>query len=185
MDLAPAPAMIDLLLGGEGAPGELRELTDIEESILSSVAEAICRELSAAWQQVGLSFHFEQRQIQTQIARLMPVSEKTLCLSFELRMPNASGLLNLAFPAVVSNTILHRLVGDWTRQRRHAAETRQRIRDRAGRALVGTALQLPPTRIAAREIETLEPGSILRLRLSARSPAELRWQAFRSSPHRP
>ncbi|MGC2500655.1 MAG: hypothetical protein WA400_00855, partial [Silvibacterium sp.] len=38
MDLAPAPAMIDLLLGGEGASGELRELTDIEESILSSVA---------------------------------------------------------------------------------------------------------------------------------------------------
>ena len=116
MDLAPAPAMIDLLLGGEGATGELRELTDIEESILSSVAEAICRELSSAWQQVGLSFHFEQRQMQTQIARLMPVSEKTLCLSFEIRMPGASGLLNLAFPAVVSNTILHRLVGDWTRQ---------------------------------------------------------------------
>src|SRR5690348_17150176 len=39
MDLAPAPAMIDLLLGGVGAPGELRELTDIEESILASVAE--------------------------------------------------------------------------------------------------------------------------------------------------
>jgi flagellar motor switch protein FliM len=174
MDLAPAPAMIDLLLGGEGAPGELRELTDIEESILSSVAEAICRELSAAWQQVGLSFHFEQRQMQTQIARLMPVSEKTLCLSFEIRMPGAGGLLNLAFPAVVSNTILHRLVGDWTRQRRHAPETRQRILDRAKKARVGAALQLSPTRIDAREIESLEPGSVLRLRLPARQAAELR-----------
>ena len=174
MDLAPAPAMIDLLLGGEGATGELRELTDIEESILSSVAEAICRELSSAWQQVGLSFHFEQRQMQTQIARLMPVSEKTLCLSFEIRMPGASGLLNLAFPAVVSNTILHRLVGDWTRQRRHAPETRQRIADRAGRAKVGAALQLPPTRIAAREIEALQAGSVLRLKLSAHQSAELR-----------
>jgi flagellar motor switch protein FliM len=174
MDLAPAPAMIDLLLGGEGATGELRELTDIEESILSSVAEAICRELSSAWQQVGLSFHFEQRQMQTQIARLMPVSEKTLCLSFEIRMPGASGLLNLAFPAVVSNTILHRLVGDWTRQRRHALETRQRIADRAGRAKVGAALQLPPTRIAAREIEALQAGSVLRLKLSAHQSAELR-----------
>src|ERR1700757_4513567 len=30
MDLAPAPAMIDLLLGGTGAPGELRELSVIE-----------------------------------------------------------------------------------------------------------------------------------------------------------
>ncbi|MGH9586267.1 MAG: flagellar motor switch protein FliM [Acidobacteriaceae bacterium] len=174
MDLAPAPAMIDLLLGGVGSPGELRELTDIEESILSSVAEAICRELSTAWQQVGLSFHFEQRQMQTQIARLMPVSEKTLCLSFEIRMPGASGLLNLAFPAVVSNTILHRLVGDWTRQRRHAPETRQRILERTRKALVGAALQLPPTRLAAREISSLKPGSILRFQLSSQQSAELR-----------
>ena len=174
MDLAPAPAMIDLLLGGVGAPGELRELTDIEESILSSVAEVICRELSSAWQQVGLSFHFEQRQMQTQIARLMPVTEKTLCLSFEIRMPGTSGLLNLAFPAVVSNTILHRLVGDWTRQRRHAPETRQRIFERAGKAMVGASLQLPPTSVSAREIESLKPGSVLRLKLSASRAAELR-----------
>ncbi len=174
MDLAPAPAMIDLLLGGEGAPGDLRELTDIEESILSSVAEAICRELSAAWQQVGLSFHFEQRQMQTQVARLMPVSEKSLCLSFEIRMPGSSGLLNLAFPAVVSNTILHRLVGDWTRQRRHAPETRQRIMERILKARVGAALQLPSTSIPAREIQALEPGALLRFRLPARQAAELR-----------
>jgi flagellar motor switch protein FliM len=174
MDLAPAPTMIDLLLGGEGAPGELRELTDIEESILSSVAETICRELSTAWQQVGLTFHFEQRQMQTQIARLMPVSEKTLCLSFEIRMPGASGLLNLTLPAVVSNTILHRLVGDWTHRRRHAPETRQRILERASKATVGAALQLPPARVAAREIESLRAGSVLRLKLPAREPAELR-----------
>ncbi|MGB7190462.1 MAG: FliM/FliN family flagellar motor switch protein [Acidobacteriaceae bacterium] len=174
MDLAPAPAIIDLLLGGVGAPGVLRELTDIEESILSSVAEVICRELSAAWQQVGLSFHFEQRQMQTQIARLMPVTEKTLCLSFEIRMPGTSGILNLAFPAVVSNTILHRLVGDWTRQRRHAPETRQRIFERAGKATVGASLQLPSTPVSAREIESLRPGSVLRLRLSANRAAELR-----------
>jgi flagellar motor switch protein FliM len=174
LDLRQAPAIIDLLLGGTGAPGELRELTDIEESILASVAEVICRELSAAWQQVGLSFHFEQRQMQTQIARLMPVSEKTLCLSFEIKMPGTSGLLNLAFPAVVSNTILRRLVGDWTRQRRHAPETRKRIFERAGKAVVGGTLQLPPTRVAAREIEALRAGSILRLNLSAKQSAEFR-----------
>src|SRR6202046_2981568 len=62
LDLALAPPMIDLLLGGEGKPDQVRELTDIEESILTSVAEAICRELSAAWQPVGLSFIFERRQ---------------------------------------------------------------------------------------------------------------------------
>jgi len=185
MELAPAPSIIDLLLGGEGQAGQLRELTDIEESILSSVIEVICRELSSAWQPVGLSFYFEQRQMHTQIARLMPVSEKTLCLSFEIRMPGTSGLMNLAFPAVVSNTVLRRLVGDWTRQRRHAADTRQRVRERVGMAKVGVALQLPSSRVAAREIETLQEGTILSLSLAAHRAAELKVAGvplFKASP---
>ncbi|MBT9330305.1 flagellar motor switch protein FliM [Paracidobacterium acidisoli] len=174
MDLAPAPSIVDLLLGGEGRSGQLRELTDIEESILSSVVEAICRELSSAWQPVGLNFHFERREMQTQVARLMPVSEKTLCLSFEIRMAEASGLLNLAFPAVVSNTILRRLSGDWTRQRQHPAEIRERMRKRLAHARFGAALQLPPMRLAAQELERLEEGMILRLPLGAHHPAEFR-----------
>jgi len=32
LDLALAPPVIDLLLGGEGKDGPLRELTDIEEA---------------------------------------------------------------------------------------------------------------------------------------------------------
>src|SRR6202012_3314386 len=127
LDLALAPPMIDLLLGGEGKEGPLRELTDIEESILASVIEIVCRELTAAWQSVGLSFNFERRQMQTKAARIMSVNEKTLCLSFEIRMPHSSGLLNLAFPAVVANTILRRLTSDWGRRRRHAPESLARM----------------------------------------------------------
>jgi flagellar motor switch protein FliM len=167
LDLALAPPIIDLLLGGEGREGPLRELTDIEESILGSVVEIICRELTAAWQPVGLSFNFERRQMQTQVARIMSVTEKTLCLSFEIRMPHSSGLLNLAFPAVVANTILRRLTSDWGRHRRHAGETRHRMQEAARKIKFGGALQLPSVRIAASEIENLEPGTILRFNLPA------------------
>src|SRR6201997_4729813 len=127
LDLALAPPIVDLVLGGDGREAPLRELTDIEEAILGSVVEIICRELTAAWQPVCLSFNFERRQMQTQVARIMSVNEKTLCLSFEIRMPHSSGLLNLAFPAVVANTILRRLTYDWGRRRRHAPETRARL----------------------------------------------------------
>jgi flagellar motor switch protein FliM len=174
MEMAPAPAIIDLLLGGPGAAGQLRELTDIEESILASVVEVICRELSTAWEPVGLSFHYEQRQSHTQIGHLMPVTEKTLCLNFEARMEQAAGLINLAFPAVVSNTILRRLVGDWTRQRSHNPQTRQRIRTSLGASQVGGALQLPRFRVLARDIEAMEPGSILRFPLASSNAAEFR-----------
>jgi len=167
LDLALAPPIIDLLLGGEGRDGPLRELTDIEESILGSVVEIICRELTAAWQPVGLSFNYERRQMQTQVARIMSVTEKTLCLSFEIRMPHSSGLLNLAFPAVVANTILRRLTSDWGRRRRHAGETRKRMEASAKKVHFGGSLQLPSVRIAASEIEDLQVGSILRLNLPA------------------
>jgi flagellar motor switch protein FliM len=191
LDLALAPPIIDLLLGGEGRDGPLRELTDIEESILASVVEIICRELTAAWQPVGLSFNFERRQMQTQVARIMSVTEKTLCLSFEIRMPHSSGLLNLAFPAVVANTILRRLSSDWAR-RHHAVETRARMEAAVRRIRFGASLQLPAVRLAASAIENLEPGSVLRLDLAANTLSEWRVggqrlsmaQAIRQGTHR-
>lgn len=192
VDLGLAPPIIDLLLGGEGRDGALRELTDIEESILGSVVEIICRELTAAWQPVGLSFNFERRQMQTQVARLIPVNEKTLCLSFEIRMPHSSGLLNLAFPAVVANTILRRLTSDWSRRRHHADDTRARMEAQARRIRFGCSLQLPTVRMAAQLLENLQPGDLLRFDLAASTLPVLRVggqtlthaRAVRRGPHR-
>ncbi len=193
LDLNLALPMIDLLLGGEGKPAVVRELTDVEESILSSVVEIICRELSSAWQPVGLTFTFEKRQMQTQIARLMAVTEKTLSVSFEMRTPQVQGILNLAFPAVVSNTILRRLITDWGRQnRRRSPEMLARIEDRVREVRIGAALQLPSVRVSATELHAMQPGSVLRLKMPASTMAELRFaglalfQAFpvRSGEHR-
>jgi flagellar motor switch protein FliM len=136
--------------------------------------EIICRELTAAWQPVGLSFNFERRQMQTQVARIMSVTEKTLCLSFEIRMPHSSGLLNLAFPAVVANTILRRLTSDWARRRRHGDETRARMEATARRIRFGGSLQLPSVRLAASMIENLEVGTVLRLDQAANTLPEWR-----------
>ncbi len=167
LDLGLAPPIIDLLLGGGGKDGPLREVTDIEESILASVAEVVCRELTVAWQPVGLSFNFERRQMQTQVGRIIAVTEKTLCLSFEIRMPHSSGLLNLAFPAVVANTILRRLTTDWGRRRRHAPDARTHMETLARRIRFGCSLQLPRVPLAAGALEQLKPGYVLRFDVGA------------------
>jgi flagellar motor switch protein FliM len=192
LDLGLAPPIVDLLLGGDGKDGPLRELTDIEESLVASVVEIVCRELTVAWQQVGLSFVFERRQMQTQVARIISVAEKTLCLSFEIRMPHSSGLLNLAFPAVVANTILRRLTTDWGRRRRHAGDTREQIMAVARRIRFGCSLQLPNTKLEAGALEHLAPGDVLRLNIGAAALAEWRAggellaqaQAMRHGSHR-
>jgi flagellar motor switch protein FliM len=191
LDLSLAPPIIDLLLGGDGRDGALRELTDIEESILASVVEIICREFTVAWQPVGLNFNFERRQMQTQVARILSITEKTLCLSFEIRMPHSSGLLNLAFPAVVANTILRRLSSDWA-HRRHGGETRARMEALVRRIRFGASLQLPAVRLEAGAVKNLEPGTVLRLDLAANTLSEWRVggqklflaQAIRQGAHR-
>src|SRR3974377_1695368 len=101
--------------------------------------------------------------MQTQVARIISVNEKPLCLSFEIRMPHSSGLLNLAFPAVVANTILRRLTSDWSRRRHHADAPRARLEELARRIRFGCSLQLPAVRLAAKSLENLEPGDVLRL----------------------
>ena len=166
LDLALAPPIVDLLLGGDGKDGPLREPTDIEESILGSVVEIVCRELTAAWQPVGFSFQFEHRQMQTQVARLLSVTEKTLCLSFEIRMPHSSGMLNLAFPAVVANAILRRLTTDWGR-RAHGGNARARMAAAVRQVKFGCSLQLPTVRLSVRSLEELKTGTVLRLNVAA------------------
>lgn len=174
MDLTMAPPIVDLLLGGVGRAGPLREPTDIEDAILFSVMEIVLRELNLAWQPVGLKFTLDKREMEAQVARLMPGSEKTLCVSFEVRMPEAQGSLNLCLPAVVLNTILRRLIAERDRPRRRSAETRARLSLLMAEARFGAALQFPAMRLNAGELAQLVPGRVLRLPLARHSAAELR-----------
>jgi len=174
LELSLASPVVDLLLGGVGRAGTVRDLTDIEEAILTSVVEMIVRELNVAWQPVGLGFALEKRETAAQVARMMPSGEKTMCVSFEVNMPEAQGSLNLCLPTVVLNAILRQLVSDRERPRRRSEEAEIRMRQLLGLASFGAVLQFPPLRLRARELATMVPGTILRLPLPRHSAAELR-----------
>jgi flagellar motor switch protein FliM len=174
LDLLLASPVVDLLLGGIGRAAKVRELTDIEEAILSSVVEMIVRELNVAWHPVGLGFSFEKRETAAQVARMMPSSEKTMCVNFEVEMPEAKGSLNLCLPTVVLNAILRQLISDRERPRRRSEEAEVRVRKLLGEASFGAVLQFPPLRLRARELADIVPGTILRLPLPRHSAAELR-----------
>lgn len=174
LDLALAAPMVDVLLGGMGTQSQLRELTDIEEAILTAVMEVVVQELNLAWQPVGLEFAFERRETEAQAARTLTLGEKTLCVSFELRMSEVQEVLNLCLPAVVLNAILRRLITEGDRPRRRSKDAIVRMRDLMSGARFGAALQFPPVRLRGSEIRTLEVGTILRLPISRNEAAELR-----------
>ena len=174
LELSLALPIVDVLLGGEGAAGATRELTEIEEAILISVIEVAVQELNSAWQSVGLEFVFEKRESEAAVARMMMGGERTLCVSFEAHLPAAQGAINLCLPAVVLNAILRRLISEGDRPRRRSKETQSRMRDLIGEGKIDAILQLPTMRLRASELSALAPGMILRLPLRRQSTLELR-----------
>jgi flagellar motor switch protein FliM len=174
VELALASPIVDLLLGGTGKAEPERPLTDIEDLIMVSVLQMIVKELNVAWTPVGLTMAFERRESSAQVARMMPSGEKTLCVCFEVNMPEACGVINLCLPSVVLNTILRQVITETSRPRRRSPEMKLRIRDLAGDTSVGAVLQFPPVKLRARELSALEVGHVLRLPIPRHAAAELR-----------
>jgi flagellar motor switch protein FliM len=173
LDLSLAFPIIDVMLGGEGKSSQItRDLTEIEEQILEGVVCIMCRELQTAWQAIALEFKFGARQQILQTQRLMPPDEKNLCLSFEIKMSETRGTLNLAIPAVVSNTLLRKISADFSYQRRRTPiETRRQIQKKLINCLFPVELSMPGLQVPLQDLNQLVPGDLLTFSRNASAPA--------------
>jgi flagellar motor switch protein FliM len=166
--------IIDLLLGGVGRMSEQeRDITEIEEGIMEGVVRILCTELQTAWSSLDSVFEFEERLRPPQLQRMMPPGDKTLCLSFEIHMPESRGVMNVAFPAVASNALLRRLDmdGGYSRHRGPSA-ARERMMEHALEFPFELALIMPPQRLPIRALAELEAESVLGFGHRAEHPIE-------------
>jgi flagellar motor switch protein FliM len=188
LDLKVAFPIIDLLLGGEGkGTAATREITEIEEQIVESVARIVCRELGTAWQAVDLQVGFEKRMEAGEAQRLMPVDEKTLSLSFEVTMSEVRGSLNLAVPVSVSHALLRKISAESSGRPRRPSQWRERLKRRLLDCPFSVELGANEVRAKVSELSDLVPGQLLSLRRSAAEPASLLVagvEMFRAMPAR-
>jgi len=175
LDLSIAFPLIDLLLGGEGKGTlEPRDVTEIEEQILESVVQIICRELGIAWQALGLEFRFDRRQQAANASRLMPPDDKMLALTFSINMPESRGSLQLAVPASVSTALLRKMSADWAyRKPKGPAESKEQVKARILNCPFALELGLIGVRVQAGALMTMQPGELLVFRHPVERPATL------------
>ncbi len=173
LDLAIAFPIIDVMLGGEGKSSEFtRDVTEIEEQVLEGIIRIVCRELQTSWHAITLEFNFDRRQQLLQTQRLMPPEEKNLCLSFEVRMSETRGTLNLAVPAVVSNALLRKISADFSYQRiRSPIEARLQIQKKLLNCVFPVELSMPRLQVPLDSLTDLVPGDLLPFSRSASAPA--------------
>jgi len=174
MDLSLAFPILDLVLGGLGSGAiEVRDLTEIEEQIVESVVRILTRELQASWAPVlQVEFEFDQRQLSPQT--LMSPAERGLAVSFEMKMPDAQGMLNITLPAVAANALFRKLTAQSSYYKRvtsvaHVNQLRERMLD----GEFSVELRLSPVPILARDLTDLQPGEVLPLHHSVDKPAVL------------
>ncbi len=180
-DLAPAGVIALLQLGGEGKGSEaVRDITEIEEQVIESIVRIICRELQTTWDSISLEFNFGQRQQISQAQRLMVPDEKNLCLSFEIKMSETRGTLNLAVPAVISNALLRKISADLGYQRpRSPIEARRQIEKKLLDCPFSVELSLPHLHVPLQWLADLTPGTVLPFSRNASAPAILQVEEVR------
>ncbi len=189
LDLKVAFPIIDLLLGGQGTSvTATREITDIEEQILESIALIVYRELGTVWQALSLEVAFDERVGTAEAQRLMPPEEKILSLSFEITMSDIRGGLNLAVPASVSNALLRKISADWSYRRPRArVDARQRLMRLLLDCPFAVELGACHVRAPIAALAGLRPGRLLSFERSAAEPASLMVagvEMFRALPAR-
>jgi flagellar motor switch protein FliM len=174
LDLKVAFPIIDLLLGGVGKTlAETREITEIEEQLLDSVARIICRELGASWQALALTAEFEERLDTGAARRLLSPEEKTLALNFEISMPEVRGGLNLAVPVAVSNALLRKISADWSHRQPRPGDSQQRLMRRLLDAPFEVELGATNLRAPLHALAAIAPGTVLPFHRGATEPASL------------
>ena len=164
LDLPLALPVVDMLLGGTGNPvSVVREVTDIEEEILGSVVQLICRELESTWLPVlKLEFRYVRRLRQAQIVRLMSPKERVLSVSLEIRTAEVQGMLKLVFPAVATNVLLKKLdeQGAYCTHTGRSSDNNH-FRHVLEQCSFHAELLLPEAAVPARKLMHLKVGEVL------------------------
>jgi len=166
--------IIDVLLGGFGTPAQTsREMTEVDEGIMESVAQIICRQLEATWQPMATEIRLERHQRATQLQNVFRSNEKLTSLTFEIKLNDTPGAANLSFPTSFGSSLLREISASPRKRPMLRNEQRNVLRDRLLNCSFAGTVGVTSLRIPLRELVALRPGSVLDLRASIKNPAFL------------
>jgi flagellar motor switch protein FliM len=165
--------LIDLMLGGTGyCEAMTREVTEIEEQVMESVARLICKELAMVWGPLGVEVELAKREVCARMQRLLPVAEKTMCLNFEATVGETRGTLNLVCPVAVSNPLLRRIMSEGYAGRSDR-RSGSRLREKMLECTFPVKLRLTPIRRPIESLVSLSPGAVYDLGVPVAQVASL------------
>lgn len=104
-------AFIDRMFGGNGKILETeRELTGIERSVMTRLANKLYRDLEQAWENI-VKIQVDNKSFETnpQFIQIVPPGETVVAVSFQIKLFQSTGLLTICYPYVSLEPIITKL----------------------------------------------------------------------------
>ncbi|BAT71459.1 flagellar motor switch protein FliM [Thermosulfidibacter takaii ABI70S6] len=159
--------IIDRLLGGPGEPvEEVRPLTDLEMDLMDGVVNRALEELEKVWEDVieDIEFVVEVKESSPHLIQIVAPNEVVVLISFEVRIGEVKGMINLCIPAIALEPISSMLgLEMFTGTREVSEEDSKKVREHVRRAVVTLEGLIGATTLLLEEIMDLDVGDIIRL----------------------
>ncbi|MEO6912656.1 MAG: flagellar motor switch protein FliM [Candidatus Baltobacteraceae bacterium] len=169
VDLNLVFSIIDRLLGGPGwYPQKLRDLTDIERTLMQRFMARMLNSYRESWNYLlTLSLKIEALDSNPQfIPRIIPLDQIVAYVSCELKVGDMTGVMNFCLPYLVLQSIGPQLTDfQWSPTvvagRGMTEEDIQRLARNVERAEVDVQVELGKTTVSLRDLVALQAGDVV------------------------
>lgn len=158
-------AMLDRILGGSGESNTpQRAMTEIEQNVVDSVIKLLLEHLTETWKAVSeIRFQIHARETRPQMLPVVSWNEIVILMTFDLKVGEARGLLNICVPASVIEASGGNISQSWQQARRERTPLEaQWLSDSLGQAGLTVTADVA-TSLRTRELLNLTPGQVLSL----------------------
>ncbi|MBN2803198.1 MAG: flagellar motor switch protein FliM [Deltaproteobacteria bacterium] len=181
INLSIVLTIIDRLFGGPGkALEKIRPLTDIETTVIRRVLLRLLANFKEAWAQVvELNPKLEMIESNPQFAQIVPPNDMVLLVTFETKIAESEGIINICVPYLVLEPIVSKLQASfwYSKTKKETSEkTRQDITSKLVDADVEVKAELGHADITVNDILNLEVGDVLKLKEKLREPIKIKVQ---------
>ena len=170
LELAPnlAYAMIDRMLGGQGAPlDKPREFSEIELAIMERVFSTCVELLRVPWENVvEISPRLERIETNSQFAQIISPSEMIALVTLSITIGDVDGLMNICLPYVSLEEIIDKLNTKYwfsTMQDKEDGSYEEAVEMLISKAEIPVKALLGKSSISVSDFASIQIGDVIRL----------------------
>lgn len=169
--------VLEILLGGNGKLQftSQREVTEIEQVLLSSFFQIVLRDLHEAWKFVTpIEFSIERIETEPQFLQILAPTEAVVAVAIEIRLGEATGMMNIAMPSIIIKMMRQRFDQQWLLRKAASTDADQaRVMKLIQPAQLETEAWLSGPHMLLRDLVDLEEGDVLGLEFPVSRPLDL------------